>query len=156
MTVTQTFKAAAYQQQTDEVPLVILTIDHDDLGSPIRYVNNNEDIVSNGDTYSKAGFDIKTPKRSPDELPRATISVCNVDREVIIAIRSISTKPDITISKILASDPDTVEEGPYEFKLSGVEYDAFVVSGNLTFDDIFDEPYPGDIFTPANAPGLFQ
>lgn len=155
MTVTQTFKAAAYQQQTDEVPLVIITIDHDDLSTPLRFVNDGQDVVSGGETYLKAAFKISFPKRSPDDIPRATIEIGNVDRQIALAIRSITSRPSVTVSRILASDPSTIQEGPYEFMLSGVSYDAFVVSAALSFDDIFDEPYPGDTFSPSVAPGLF-
>jgi len=151
MTVSATFKAAAYAQQTNEVVLVILEIDHDDLAAPIRVVNNTENITSGGDEYLAAGFDIKLP----DDDGKTTISVCNVDRIMVQAIRSISSRPTVTISVILASDPDTIEVGPYIMELSEVSYDAFTVTGTLTFDNFLDEPFPGDKFNPGIFPGLF-
>ena len=151
MTVSATFKAVAYAQQTNEVVLVILEIDHDDLAAPIRVVNNTENITSGGDEYLAAGFDIKLP----DDDGKTTISVCNVDRIMVQAIRSISSRPTVTISVILASDPDTIEVGPYIMELSEVSYDAFTVTGTLTFDNFLDEPFPGDKFNPGIFPGLF-
>lgn len=155
MTVSQTFKQAFFQQQTDEVPLLILTIAHADLASPIRVVNNTENITSGGNVYVAFPFEIKLPNLSSEDMPRATITICNVDRQIVQAIRSISSKPDITLSLILAGDPNTIEVGPYEFKLSGVSYDAFTVEGTLSYDNFLDEPYPGDKFTPGQFPGLF-
>lgn len=151
MTVSTTFKAAFYQQQTDEVDLAIIEIDHADLASPLRFVNNTENITSGGDEYLAAGFDIKLP----DDDGHTTISVCNIDRVMVQTIRSISSRPTITLSVVLASDPDTVELGPYVMELADVVFDAFVITGTLTFDDFLDEPYPGDKFTPGQFPGLF-
>jgi len=151
MTVSTTFKAAAYAQQTDEVALVILAIAHSDLAATIRVVNNTENVTSGGDEYLAAGFDIKLP----NDDGRTTISVCNIDRIMVNAIRSISSRPTVTMSVILASDPDTIEVGPYVMELSEVTFDAFTVTGTLTFDDFLDEPFPGDKFTPGQFPGLF-
>jgi len=151
MTVSQTFKAAAYAQQTDEVALVILAISHADLAATIRVVNNTENITSGGNEYLAAGFDIKLP----DDDGKTTITICNVDRIMVQAIRSIESRPTVTMSVILADHPDTVEVGPYIMELSEATFDAFTVTGILTFDDFLDEPYPGDKFTPGQFPGLF-
>jgi len=151
MTVSATFKAAAYAQQTSEVFLKLLTIEHDDLASPIRVVDNTENIESNGETYLAAGFDVKLP----DDDGRTTLSVCNVDRVMVQAIRSIDSSPTISLSVIMASDPDTIEVGPFVMQLVDVGYDAFTISGTLSFDDFLIEPYPGDTFSPGQFKGLF-
>lgn len=61
----------------------------------------------------------------------------------------------VTLSLVMASTPDTIEAGPFTFNLREVEYDAEFVSGNLLFEDILNEPFPADSFTPARFPGLF-
>lgn len=151
MTVTDDFKTAFYAQQTGECPLVLLKIDHDDLASPIYVVNNGANITSNGTEYTAFPFEIKMP----DADMRAELSICNVDRQIVLAIRTISSPAEVTISVILASDPDTVEVGPYVFGLTDVSFDAFTVRGRLSFDEFYDEPYPGDRFTPGQFSGLF-
>ena len=151
MTVSNTFKAAHYQQQTDEVNLIIVEIDHTDLDTPIRVVNNTENVTSGGDEYLAAGFNIKLP----NDDGHTSIDVCNIDRVMVNAIRSISTRPTVSLSVILASDPNTVEVGPYVMELADVGYDAFTVYGKLSFDDFLDEPYGGDVFTPGQYIGLF-
>lgn len=50
---------------------------------------------------------------------------------------------------------DTVEVGPFDFKLKNVTYDSLAVEGDLMFENILDEPYPGDCFLPSTFPGLF-
>ena len=156
MTVSSTFKAAFFAASTDEVPLVIVEIDHDDFDAPIRCVNNFTDITSGGDVYTAFPFTFRFPPHSSDELPLASITISAIDQTIIQEIRAISTRPTVTVSLILASDPDTIEAGPYEFKLTNVEYDIFQITGGLGYDDFFDEPYPGDKYTPANHPGLWS
>ena len=154
MTVSSAYKAAFFAQQTNEVLLAILEISHADI-TTIRVVNNTENITSGGDEYIAFPFECRLPNLSAEDIPRATINICNVDRQIVQAVRSISSRPDISLSLILASDPDTIEVGPFDFKLADVDYDVLTVGGSLTMDDFFDETYPGDRFTPGQYAGLF-
>lgn len=172
MTVSDTFKAAMYQQQTDEVLLALIVIAHDDLASPIRVCSNVEDITQggivyddegvvttdagtvtdgSGDTYTAFPFEVELP--DPEGL--AILSICNVDRQIVEAIRTIDSPPTVTLSLVLADSPDVVEAGPFEFELTDVTYDALIVSGTLSFDHFLDEIWPGDRFTPGQFAGLF-
>lgn len=150
MTVSNTFKSAFYGQHTDALPLMRIDIDHADLPSPLRYVNNTENVTSGGNVYLAAGFEA----RLPDKKGKARIRICNVNRAVVQAIRSITGKPTITLAVILHADPDTIEHGPFVMTLSDVGWTAITVDGYLSFDDFLDEPCPGDTFTPGTYPGL--
>ena len=35
------------------------------------------------------------------------------------------------------------------------EYDAFVITGELAFEDVLNEPFPGHNYIPSEYPGLF-
>lgn len=61
----------------------------------------------------------------------------------------------VDLSVVLASSPSTIEAGPYRFTLRDVMYDAAIVEGTMRFEDVLNEPYPADSFTPARFPGLF-
>lgn len=151
---TTAIKQAAYDQETKEVILVIVTIEHDDLAAPIRVVNNTEDITSGGDTYTAFPFDITLPDAREDAPPRARLVIDNVSREITQAIRSISNAATVTLGVIQASNPDVVDpEWPF-FKLTNVKWDVGQVSGDLTLEDFTSEPFPAGIFSPASFPGL--
>jgi len=150
-----TFREAINAQQTDEVFLVLLTIDHDDLGSPFYVVNNNEDIESNGNTFVAYPFDISLPDDSDDSIAVGKVTIDNVHRDIVVAIRGINTAPDLTIQVVLASDPDTIEAEFSGFKFTDIVYDELVISGNISIEDFMHEPFPGDSFVPRYFPGLF-
>lgn len=154
-TVSSTAKAAAFAQQTDQVYLVLLTIDHDDLSAPIRVVNNSENVESDGETYLGYPFEITLPADQDENLPAATLTIDNVDRTIVNAVRTITGPATASVSVVLASSPDTVEVGPYELTLRNVTWDALKVTGTLTSEDILNEPFPGEFMTPDNFPGLF-
>lgn len=143
-------------QETGLVYLTLLTIDHTDLNSPIRLVNNDqEDITSNGDTYTAFPFEVDMPQEREDSPPRVQLRVSNVDRQIVEAVRTISSQPTVELQIVTSNDWDVVEVGPLQFNLKDVSYDALVVEGELTFEPVLDEPYPARRWTPQNAPGLF-
>jgi hypothetical protein len=154
-TISAAAKAAAFAQQTDQVYLALLVIEHDDLSAPIRVVNNAADVVSGGETYTAFPFDITLPSDADDSIPHATLTISNVDRTVTEAIRTISGAPTVTISVVLAASPDTIEVGPYEMTLRNVSWDANTVSGALASEDVLNEPFPGEFMVPDTFPGLF-
>jgi hypothetical protein len=150
------YDQAAFAHETSEVLLTILELDCVDLASPIRAVNNREDIIHLGNTYlGGLPFFVKKPPNVPNEMPRAELSICNVDRVIVDAIRSIATPLTVTITQILASSLDTIEDGPYTLILRDVNYNYGIVAGSLEVDDILNEPYPADNYDPIVTPGLF-
>ena len=155
--VSATFQAAVNAQETSEVFLVLLEIYHADIGPPttLYFVNNYEDVVSNGNTYTGFPFGINLPADIDDRLPEVQLSIDNIDRSIISEIRGLSGPPTITLKVILASTPNTIEAGPFDLTLRRVDYDAYTITGTLEVEDILNEPYPGDAFTPQNFPGLF-
>ncbi|MBU0598807.1 DUF1833 domain-containing protein [Patescibacteria group bacterium] len=151
-----TARQAIFAQETAEVFLLLLTIDHDDLDAAIRVVNNAENITSNSLEYQAFPFEMNLPDDTEDALSQVTLTICNVDRQIVQAVRSISSPPTVTLNVILASDPDTVEAGPFEFTMKSADYDALTVTGSLAAEDILNEPFPADRYTPNLFPGLFQ
>jgi hypothetical protein len=153
-TLSATAVASLNAQETGEVWLVLLTISHPDLPTPIRVVNNNEDITSRGNVYQAFPFEIVLPGEDPDSPPRAAIRIDNVDRSVIALIRSISSAPSVTIEVILASQPNTVEIAYSSLALRNVRYDPSTIEGELFFEPLFNEPITATM-TPSRFPGLF-
>lgn len=154
--VSSLFRSAAFAQETDQVYLVLLKIEHSSLSVPIRVVNNFTNITSNGEEYIGFPFDLELPQDLEDALPSVNLTICNVDRQIVLAIRSLLGPPTMSISVCLASSPDTIEAGPYLMTLREANYDTMAVTGTLMSEDMLNEAYPGDYFTPSNFPGLFK
>jgi len=146
--------ASMNAQATGEVWLVLLTLSHPTLATPIRLVNNNEDVVSRGSTFLAFPFEVELPGEDPDQPPKAMLRIDNVDRRVVQTIRSITAPPTVTLEVILASAPNTVEVSFTNMTLRNAQYDTSTVSGELTFDSIYTEPVTLTM-TPSRFPGMF-
>jgi len=154
MAITNALKEAAYAQETDDVFLVLLTITHDDI-TPIRVVNNNENITSDSNLFVAYPFEITLPDSTGDGTPSAQLIIDNVSREIAESIRNITTAPKVSISVIRAADPDTIEITFAPFTLRNVKWDMMKISGDLSMEDIAHEPFPIGQFSPAQFQGLF-
>lgn len=141
-------------QETGEVWLVLLTITHTDLPAPLRFVNNNEDITSNGNVYTAFPFEIFLPDQDPDQPPRASLRIDNVDRQIVAALRTLTSAPTIQFDIILASAPNTIEATFPGMKLVGASYTAATIEGEIAPESLFTEPMTYTM-TPSRFPGLF-
>lgn len=150
------FKAVQSMQATStaEVWLLLLTIYHHSLSVPIYLVNNNENIVSRGITFIGLPFDVDLPNEDQDAPGAARLTVDNVDRTIMDAIRAMDVPPTVAIEVVLASQADTVELGMYDLVLRNVNYDATKITGSLQWEDILVEPMALQM-TPARFPGMF-
>ena len=155
MAVSDAFKAAVFAQETGEAFLTLLTIDHDDLADPIRLSSDGVDTTSNGETFVAFPFRFVAPPMAPDKDPFARLEVDNVSREIIEAVRGLSSAPTIDVDMVRASDPDTVEASFPQFLLNDITYDRTVVSGTLVVEILSAEPFPAHAFMPSGFPGLF-
>jgi len=148
-------RKAVNAQETDEVFLLLLTLDHEDITEPIRVVNNTVDIVSQGETYIAYPFEIALPDEDAESVARVTLRIDNVDRKIVKSLRSISSPLSVGLEVVMAASPDTVEAGPFNMTLVSAEYDALTVTGELAFEDVLNEPFPGHAYVPSDYPGLF-
>lgn len=144
-----------FSETTDEVYVVLITIDHDDLVIQIRVCSDSVDTVSNGETFFSFPFDISLPDDQEGSPSRATVTVDNVHKDLTDSLRMISSPPSFLIQLIRASAPDDFEASFQPLKMKGVKVDALQVSGELTADDQSVEPFPYENYTPSRYPGLF-
>ncbi len=154
-TVSASFKQAAFAQQTGDAILELVTIESGYLASPLRVVNNGADVVSNGNTFLASRFGLSLPSSGDDQPPKARLQICNVDRLIVEAIRSIPEAPTVTIEIVMASSLDTVEVSLGDLTFSDITYDAGTIEGALSYEKVLEEPFPGDTFAPHAFPGLF-
>jgi len=153
-----------YAQETEEVFVLLLEVST--AGEPIRVALDSENLdtkltVDGIDTHSTAVtfaggyFGIELPEEAGENISTVRVSIDNVDRAIVAAIRSANTPPDCNMWVVLRSSPDVVEAGPYYLTLESASYDAMTVTGELAFEDVTNRRYPAHEYTPSNTPGLF-
>ena len=155
----RTLSSAAYEAvfsaETSQVFLVLLEINHADMVTPIRVVNNHQVITSNGQAYVPYAFQFDPPDEKEGVITSAKLVIDNIDRTIVKTIRELNTPPTVTVSIVMADSADTIEAGPVEFKLKNVSYNVETVSGDLFYDDIDNLSIPPDTFNPVDFGGLF-
>jgi len=164
-TISATLRSALYAEETGEVPIVLLTITHPLSASP-AYVSSDPTqrittdplvygTVSRGNQFLFVPFSIALPDDKNEAPPRAQIILDNVGRGFIPLLRSAVTPAKITIEVVLASSPNVVEVQVPQLDLVGADYDANSVTMTLAQYALQNEPFPADLITPSNFPGLF-
>jgi hypothetical protein len=134
----------------------VATIYRAGLISPVRVVNDRVPLFRGGNEYAPFPFEIPLPDEREDGLHGVQLRIDAVDRSIITALRQVRGPLEVQLSVVLASQPDIVEAGPYVFALDKANYNAVTITGALEFEDIINEPIPGDAFTPGNFPGVFE
>lgn len=149
-------KANLIQTSADESPLYILEINNAMLGQPIRLVRDNEDVVSNGDTYVACMFDLKLPNESKTEVSRAVLSIDNISRDITRFLEQMQGAPNTsaTITMIKRSDPDFVEFS-FTMDLINISVTRYRINAQLQYDRTLNEPACNQIYNKRNAVGLY-
>lgn len=124
-----------------------------------RLSENDEDVIygveSNGIPYVYVPVEIILPNEDSANAPRATISISDVTRYALPALRGLTGSIDISLELVLSSSPDTVEVAFTGLKLTNITYNKSTINGELTVPSLEIEPFPVHSFTPSYFPGLF-
>jgi hypothetical protein len=152
------FVKAARQQETDEVAVVLLTIEHPQLNPAARICSDAVDLVSRGETF-KGGipFEYAFPDEDPERQVSVRLSIDILDQKLVEMIRTIppDPRPTVTMELVMASTPDIVEAGPYIFELVAADWDITAAEFEIGFEDLLNEMCPHHRFLPSTHPGLF-
>jgi len=140
------------EQHTNEAWLVCIELVIN--GTAHYVVNNDSDITSNGQLYTAYPFELTLAGDTLEDVPNVSVTIDNVDRMLVDALRASVKPPEFTIRVILSSQPDTVEFELTELKMVEVAVSDRAISASLTLDDVFTAAF-GEQYDPAQAPGLF-
>ena len=154
-TLSSTAIASMFAQETDEVYIMLLTISHERLSTPLRVCSDSADITSRGNLFVAYPFEFLLPSDEEGSPPVSSIAIDNVDRDIVDSLRQIDSPASFLIEIIRFDEPNTVEISWDDFQLRKVNGDLFQVTGELSIEDIILEPYPYEAFTPAKFRGLF-
>jgi hypothetical protein len=148
---------AVLAQETGEVILVCLTINHSTFSQPFLFVNDQATLTRTAGVFQPCAFDVTLPDEQEDQVPQVQITLDNVDLAVLQKIRTIGAeRPSVKMEVVLASSPNTVEAGPFSFSILNISYDVGTIQGTIGFeDDFLNTAFPADTYNPNNSRGLF-
>lgn len=154
--VTTTLRDRVMRTSSPEAPLVLLTITHPLLATPVRVVNDTQDIVSRSNNYVAIPFRVTWPDDQDRQMPRARLAVDNVGRELMAWLEASAggTGATATLEQILPSTPDVVEISCVLDILS-VTANVSEVSAELGFENIYAKPLVRLQYRPESHPGMF-
>jgi hypothetical protein len=125
--------------------------------APLYLVDNTEPVTSNGISYIPCAFKCVLPEQNDDGTAKpCRLEIDNVDRRIAeIAEETVSTQVTLTVSVIIAQNPDVAELGPLRFILRNVSISKEAVQAELYDFYVHDRNLPGLRYSPQDFPGLF-
>jgi hypothetical protein len=147
---------AVNSQTTPSAFLVLLEAYHSTIGT-LRFVNNTENVVSNGQTFNAYPFSVLLPPDDPALQVRARLVLSHVTSELNV-LRSVAgsrERATFSLKVIEGSDPDTILQSISGLVAASVSYNAETLEIDLTIDNFLTEPFPSATFSPSTFPGIF-
>jgi hypothetical protein len=166
--ITKFYKDVMYALSSDEVLVWIARISTDEtsggspiLPIPIRLVADTVDLVRDdlpdvAVTYSAMEFEVTAPDQSADDpISFAQLVVQNVDRGLMVSARTANNPLDVDVKLVVQSDPDTSVMELGAFKWRNIQYDAELIVGDLTVEEIDTHVFPPRLYNLQDFPALF-
>lgn len=146
---------AMLSRETSEVFLVTMRVMHASFPT-IRIVNNTQSIERNDGTYLAFPFSVQLPSEQEDRITEIYVQFDNIDDDILEQIRTIEGRPNVSFEVVLASSPNTVEAGPFNFSIIDAKYDARLVTCSIGMEeDILNQAVPKGDYNPITSPGLY-
>jgi len=156
MPYTENFKETVNAVNAIEVPLALLEINHPGLTSPVRVVNDNDDLTHNGNLFQAFGFEIDKPNQPESGQPEAKIVMDNVGKDLMewLEVSSGGSGATATIKQVLRSTPNVVE---YEIQmvLTNITATTSKITARLSFPDVYNRNGMPTTYNKSTAIGLF-
>lgn len=137
-------------------PLLLLEIHHPDLPVPIRVVQDNQDLVHDGELFQAFAFDAQLPDDIESQNPEAQLVIDNVGREISAWLEASGGGQGATVRMIIVRrvDPDVVE-WEVTLDLTNTRMNQSVITGKLGFDNLMSRPACAIHYNPTTASGMF-
>jgi hypothetical protein len=149
-------KREIIRDETAAVFLYLLKLEAEGM-EPLYLVDNTEPVTSNGTAYTPCAFKCVLPEQNDDGTSRpCRIEIDNVDRRIAeIAEETVGVQVTLTVSVVMAQNPDVIETGPLRFILRNVSVSKETVQAELYDFYVYDRNLPGLRYSPRDFPGLF-
>jgi len=150
------FNQAVTAIAAPERPLVLLELHHALMERPLRYVGDNQDVLSCGEVYTAGNFAFLLPDDKERQTPRARLQISNLGGAVGTLFERTQGGRGawLRVRQIMRSAPDFIED-ELILELSNVEVTTAQMTGELGYDDILNKAGTAYTYRPEAAPGLF-
>ena len=140
--------------ETAAVFFTLLTVLVDDV--PVLYfVDNNQEIVSNGQTFQPCAFSAILPNQS-ENSSSCKLQIDNTDVVISKTIKeAIGKKITAQVAVVLSTSPDIYEQGPLDFILRNVSISTQSVTADLYDSYMQDRKFTAMTYSPDAFPGMF-
>ena len=153
--VTTTQRHKVNRDPISDAHLILLEFQEDGESTVHRAAINNEDIISNGNTYSGMAISISLPG-SGDGEQNVTIEASNITRDLGRAFLAASRQVGCRIMLIDASAPNTaILDTGNSLVIRDVSVTGATISASLGSRAPLNEPYPWKRTSKIFFPGLF-
>lgn len=166
--ISQRARESFMSETSPLVKVFLLTLRHRSLAEPI-YISSDPTVmlweepsnivygtISNGVEYLYAGFECSLLNDENGSIPQAQVTIPNAHRSIIESIERMgSGAVEVNIKLVMADTPDVIEMEVDNLTLSKITYDETSITGTLSRDMLYNEPYPSRSFTPQCYPYLF-
>lgn len=156
MTYTNELKVNVNKLNADEALLVCIDIFHPFVSETIRLVNDNKELISETNSYIPMPFTIQRQSDIRGELPKITLTISNIGRELVKWIDSSGggKGAEIVVKLIRRSSPDVVEEA-LKLGISSVVINTQSITFNLEIKNNLVKRSVKIIYDKNTAPSLF-
>lgn len=150
------YKSTISRVSADEAALIALQIDHPALSEPVRVINDTQDLRINGKLFVACPFSVTLPADQERTIPKATLTVDNVGRELMYWIETSGggKGAKATFMQVMRSRPDLIE-WQTTMSLENVNCTFEQVTGQLGYTNIAQRPAIALQYRPDSAPGVF-
>lgn len=136
--------------------IALVEVTDEVMGTVHRAAANNEDIVSNGETFVRSDISVVFPK-SGDEETSASLEMSNVSRIAGRAVEAAIGRIGVRLMLVDASDPDTIVKVDTLNLLVAEELTVTseTVSASLSPRAKLNEQYPPRTIDESGFPGAY-
>lgn len=150
------FRQAAQAVSASEYPIILLEVSHALLAEPMRFVNDVQDVMSNGHNYVATKFQFIWPDDQEKQTPRGQILFSNARGDISAFLERTGGGRGsvVTAIQIMRSNPDFIEDR-FVLDLKSLNAGTDTVSGQLGYDDVLNKAGTPYTYRPETSPGLF-
>ena len=143
------------ENHSEEALLWLMTIESNELDTPLYLVNNNEEIISNGITYEPFPFEVGLPPDDGGKPQNLTLKTYNLAPELMDVIRQPIEPPTVRLDLVSTADLDFVEKSIGFLSVAAATYDALEVTFQLSAGGWAGRKTLNNIYNQAEFPALF-
>lgn len=151
--LTPQLKAQIFAQESADPFLLLLTITTPT--QTYRLVNNSNDIVSNGFTFTAFPMKVTLPVDDGQSAREFSIDFDNASLLLVTGMRSTTDPIPVQVDMILASMPDALQISLTDLKIVATTYDGKKIASKIVLDNFLSVAMTSEVYSPSLFPGIF-